>query len=243
MKQFTPDELLDRWEWRREIKNVMGRLSHAYVVQQHHKIYENFWAKRADVCLGLNNGYYNGAEAVSGYYKALGQEVALSTRLIMNAFPEHLAGKTEEECFGVGMVIYKPVDTQIIEIAEDGQTAKGIWAVRGSYNKLTLSGPIGYWEFGWMAVDFVQEDGAWKIWHLLMVDDIDRQAGCNWCEEPEQFELVPEFAEMASFQMPKPNIPCTVREYYHGTRPFTPMPRLPEPYETFEHTFSYGYTG
>jgi len=54
--------------------------------------------------------------------------------------------------------------TPVIEIAGDGQTAKGVWDSFGP----EVGGPND--EGGWFqakyGVDFVKENGVWKIWHL-----------------------------------------------------------------------------
>ena len=54
--------------------------------------------------------------------------------------------------------------TPVIEIAGDGQTAKGVWDSFGP----SVGGPND--EGGWFqakyGVDFVKENGVWKIWHL-----------------------------------------------------------------------------
>ncbi len=240
MKEFTSEELLDRLEWRRELRNIMGRISHDYAVKQEASVYDRYFSRRDDVCLGLNNGYYKGAEAVAGYYRALGEEITLSSRLIQQMFPEELGEKTMEEVYGVGMISYVPFESQVIEIADDGQTAKGIWNIRGSTCHLTTAGPVANWIFGWAAVDFVQEDDGWKILNLLMVYNIDHQSGVGFCEEEKVFEPVKGFEAMADFHMPEPNVPMTVLETFYPDRPRTRSPRCPEPYATFADTFSYG---
>jgi len=52
----------------------------------------------------------------------------------------------------------------VIEVAGDGQTAKGVWDSFGP----SINGPddIGAWLWVKYAVDFVKEQGKWKIWHL-----------------------------------------------------------------------------
>lgn len=52
----------------------------------------------------------------------------------------------------------------VIEVAGDGRTAKGVWDSFGP----TISGPddVGGWLWLKYGVDFVKEDGVWKIWHL-----------------------------------------------------------------------------
>ena len=240
MKEFTPMELLERLEWRREIRNVMGRISHDYAIKQEAQVYDRYFSRREDVCLGLNNGYYKGAAAVKGYYDALGEEIRLSSALIAKMFPQELEGKTEDELYGVGMISYLPFESQVIEIADDGQTAKGIWNVRGSTSRLTAAGPVANWIFGWAAVDFVLEDGEWKILNLLLLYNVDHQCGVGFTEPEKVFEPVPEFAPMADFHLPEPNVPMTVMETFRPDRPRTRSPRCPEPYATFADTFSYG---
>lgn len=240
MKEFSPQELLDRLEWRREVRNIMGRISHDYAVKQEAQVYERYFSRREDVCLGLNNGYYKGAGAVSGYFKALGDEIALGSQLLQKMFPQELGSKTAEEVYGVGMISYVPFESQVIEIADDGESAKGIWNVRGSTCRLTEAGPVANWIFGWAAVDFVKEDGAFKILNLQLLYNIDHQCGVGFCEKEKEFAPVPELKAMAEFRLPEPNVPMTVFETFRPDRPKAVSPRCPEPYDTLANTFSYG---
>lgn len=239
-RQYTSDQLLDRWEDLREIKNLMGRLSADYCVIQAAHAYERYWSRRDDVCLGRNNGWYDGAEAVKGYYDSLDAQIRYQSKVIAGIFPDALGGKSDEEIYGVGMLDYKPVDTPVVEIAGDGETAKGIWCIRGSHAQMTTSGPVGMWEWGWFAVDFIREGGEWKIWHMQYLDDILLPEGSKWYGEPTQFPARPEFAAIEDVKLAAPNRPERLRELYHIDRGFTPGPRVPEPYETFAETFSYG---
>ena len=90
MKAYTSMQLLELLESRREIRNIMGRISHDYSVKQEASVYERYFAKRADVSLGLNDGFYDGADAVRGYFAALGEEIKLSSVLIQKKFPGEL---------------------------------------------------------------------------------------------------------------------------------------------------------
>ncbi len=240
MANFTAQELLCRLEWRRELRNIMGRISHDYAVKQEGEVYDRYFSRREDVCLGLNNGWYQGAEAVRGYYAALKEEIRLSSRLIQQMFPAELGDKSEEEVFGVGMMTYLPFESQVIEIADDGQTAKGIWNIRGSESKLEGCGPVAYWTFGWAAVDFLMEDGQWKIWHMQLLYNIYCQCGVGFCEEPKVFEPVAGFAPMEDFRLPEPNVPAVLMQTFRADRPKTQSPPCPVPYATFDETFSYG---
>ena len=240
MKELTTMEMLERLEWRREIRNLMGRISHDYAVKQEAAVYARYWSTRDDVCLGLNNGWYQGAAAVKGYYDALGEEIRLSSKLITAMFPSELGDKTEEQLYGVGMISYVPFESQIIEIADDGKTAKGLWNVRGATSHLTAGGPEARWIFGWAAVDFVLEDEEWKIWHMQLLFNVDHQSGSNFVDTETVYDPVPGFEAIADFRLPEPNVPAVLFETYRADRPAVKSPKAPVPYASFGETFSYG---
>lgn len=239
-KKFSPEELLGRWEDQREIKNLMGRLSQDYTLKEERSMYEKYWSKREDVCLGINSGWFTGPENVAAYYADEDKRICLESRLIAKAFPKNLDGKTEEELHGVGMMTYRPVDTPVIELSEDGKTAKGLWSIRGSYSILTEGGPQGIWEWGWFALDFIREEEEWKIWHMQYLKEIDRPCGSKWTGPKKEYEALAEFAEIKTYEPLKPNLPRTLRQTWSPERQFTPSPRMPEAYDCFENTFSYG---
>ncbi len=238
-KQYSTEQLLGKFEDRREVQNLIGRVAACYVTKEDAEIYDRFWSQREDICLGINTGYYQGKDSVAGYYKALGEQIAFESQLLKEVFPKQLAGISDEELYGTGMMTYKPFENPIIEIADDGETAKGLWFLRGSYSRLTTVGPVSYYEWGWYCVDFIREDGEWKIWHLLAVNDVDYPCGFNWSEKWQAYPELPEF-QKATFQLPEPNVKRENRTLYNADRPFTELPPMPEPYETFAETFSYG---
>lgn len=240
MKKLCPDDMLERLEWRRDIRNLMGRISADYSVREEGAIYDRYWSHREDVSLGINEGWYTGSEAVAGYYKALDDEITLSAKCVQKDFPEKLGDMSDEELKGVGAISYIPFDSQVIEIADDGQTAKALFNIRGSYNRITVSGPIAYWLFGWAAADFVMEEGQWKIWHMQWLRNVEVQCGTPFGQEPEKFPKISAYADMASFRMPEPTVKTVLAQPYCPDRPFTRSPKVPEPYETFAGTFSYG---
>ena len=236
---YTTDEVLDILEQRRKIRNTIGRISHDLCVKEDAKIFERYWSKRDDVSLTLNVGTYFGKDAVASYYKACGQEIALSSKLIREKFPEAFEGKSEEELYGVGMINYTPVDSQVIEIAKDFKTAKAIFNVRGSYCYLTQWGPVANWTYGYLAADFVNEDGEFKIWHMQLLYNVDNPCGVNFISPGKSYEEVEGFEKITEFEWPKPNAGKRT-EHYHAFRQQDITPQVPEPYETFEQTFSYG---
>lgn len=238
-KAFTAEQLLTRWEIRREVQNIMGKYSQSYCIKQEGAL-PRFWSGREDVSLGVNDGYYIGQAAVQGYYAAIEAETRLASQLIAARFPKKLEGKTEEELFGVGQISYRPIDTAVIEVADDLLTAKGLWVVRGLVEKITPAGPVSFWDFSYWAVDFILEDGAWRIWHMLDLAEVNTRQGLNLTDAEPPLPEDPAFAAMAALSKPAPTRAQCLRRTYGADRPFTPSPRVPEPYHTFAETFSYG---
>lgn len=240
-RQWNSEELLSRWEKRRALQNLMVRFfSQDYLMRRENKMYDTYWSKADDVCLGGNNGYYQGAAAVQAYYQGLADRTALESKLIQQKYAAQVGNLSAEEAYGMGIMDMKSLVAPVIEIAADGATAKGIWTIHGMNTKLTAAGQVSYWERAYVAGDFVWEDGAWKVWHLLYVQDLDAPSGTNWASPAPEYPADPAYAALAAFRFPEPNVKMTVYETYSAARPFYAPPAYPEPYETFAETFSYG---
>ena len=236
---------LDRWEDRREIKNLMGIYSQCLLLKKEPVVYETCWAHRDDVCLGFNNGWFAGADAVRGYYETIDQATRMQRDLLMKLYPEQCAGKTEEELYGIGGQEIKSLNNAIVEVAGDGKTAKYFAVCIGLVSQLDETGANSNWVYSYWCADLVKEDGGWKLWHFCELKDIDNTCGTKWGvkDPPKANAPEPGFEGFAQLPVPQPNVPATLRELYHSGRAFTQTPPLPEPYETFAETFSYGMEG
>ncbi len=67
-------------------------------------------------------------------------------------------------------------ETPVIEVALDGKTAKGLWysigqSVRGEVDSSGKTSVGTGWMWEKYGVDFIKEDGKWKIWHLVNLMD------------------------------------------------------------------------
>lgn len=239
-RSMTTEELTTKWECVREIENMMGRRTFYGIFRQSDRMFEECWSKKApDLCLGFNNGYYRGREAVEDYYRATTELAKLKTELVMKANPQ-LSRKSAEELYGIGSLVVNNLTTPIIEIAEDFETAKGLWYYMMGDTDYTSSGPGTFHKWGWIGVDFVKEDGKWKIWHMVITEDLRHRAGVPWTEPQPQKQVLPEYAAIDEFDFPQPNVPMTVYEHWHKKRQIKPFPGLPKPFDTFKNTFSYG---
>ncbi len=240
MVSFTTEQLTQRWEDQRALKNLMGKYANCIILNREQDIFDLFWSREDDICLSFNDGAYVGAEAVSGYYKACWQRNKLVASLMQARFPEQLGGKSEEEIYGVGPFKVKPLSSPVIEVAVDGRTAKGLWHCQGAYNDVETCGPVANWTWGYFAVDFIRTEDGWKLWHMSYTNDVDCICGQSWGKEKQPLPDLPEFAALADFHYPPYTVEKTLRELYTPARPHTDCPRIPEPYNTFAETFSYG---
>ena len=237
---FTTEQLTVRWEDQRAIKNLMGKYANCVLLNREHDIYGMFWSKRDDVTLMFNDGAYTGAASVKAYYDACHDRNALVAKLMQKRFPDVLGGKSDDEIYGVGPFKVKPMACPVIEVAGDGKTAKGLWFCQGAYNDVETCGPVANWTWGYFAADFVRTEDGWKIWHLSYTNDVDCICGQSWGKEKQPLPELPEFAELGEFKYPEYKVSKTIRTLYTPARPHTDAPRIPEPYNTFADTFSYG---
>lgn len=101
----------------------------------------------------------------------------------------------------------KPMDTAVVEIAEDGETAKGIWYSRGTYNDVTPQGPVAFWDYAVFACDFVRENDQWKVLNMLRLSDIVVPGGKNWGKNYDAYSELPEFQGAKAFCPRNPTFP------------------------------------
>lgn len=238
--RYSTEQLVTRWEDRREIKNIMSKHAVSFLIKKEDEILDTLWSSRDDICLGVNEGWYDGRDAVKSYYDSFVQRNIAVRDVLMELFPEKVAGKTPEELYGIGVFDLLSVTNGVVEIADDGETAKGMWFVFGKPIKIDERGPVSHWIFGTYCADFVKEGDAWKLWHLTYLRDIDNPTGADWSIQENPYPELPEFAKLKDVKIAAPNKPMVLRELYSKDRPFTKLPPIPEPYETFADTFSYG---
>lgn len=160
----------------------------------------------------------------------------------------------------VGKLIMHYTTTPVIEVAGDGETAKGVWIVTGIESG--LSGPEAaakmppflfsprdlhgkkvwaHWVWVKYAVDFLKQDGEWKIWKFRCVEVARAPYEENWIsfaeKNTEAFKLdIKYFGDDGEVRfMPEPDEPV-VHEHW----PYRPdsrvelAPKPPRPYQSYE---------
>ena len=137
-----------------------------------------------------------------------------------------------------GAVMMHEMDTEVIEAAEDGKTAKGAWISPG--HETYVDGQVpgrpdetgdgkahAEWCWGKYAVDFIKDaDGQWKIWHMRLYPLFKCEYGTSWVEAEQP--TADEFA----FTSAEKNVSMwtySPTEVYPANEP-----AIPWPYKHFE---------
>jgi hypothetical protein len=235
-KEMTASEMAERAMDFQEIQNVMGyHQLYGAPGGDHDKELDLIWAQKTpDVSFASNRGVYQGdIDVIYSYYGS-------GSRKAGKKDEKGTAGMTMQA--GGGNTSFRALTTPIIEVAGDGKTAKAYWYTPGWQANMQNGQGNAIWSFEKYAIDFVKEDGVWKIWHFHVYND--------W-----EIPMTSDLAQYAIEQSKKEqNMPprkpredlakyykdIVFNQAYSVTRPPNPLnPRPPVPYCTFKDTFSY----
>ena len=83
MRQYTTEQLADRYLDVREIENTMGRYLNSLLLKQEDTVFEQYWSRfENDVCYGTNDGWYTGRRAVRELYEGMHRVTQVRSELI-----------------------------------------------------------------------------------------------------------------------------------------------------------------
>ena len=192
----------------REVENLMGRCVVAFNYHQKEGVLSYLAMDDPDVSVELvDEGLYVGPKAVR----------------------EYADWKIPAE-IQAGELTDIHIATPIIEVAEDGQTAKGFWLCPGEGAMLRENNdPMAIWMWGSLAADFKLVGDDWKVWHVhyfrLMKCDYDKGWVKDTSLENKLNESMPRSAKPTTYH--NPYTPYTIRDC---------IPGIPHPYKTWEES-------
>jgi hypothetical protein len=199
---------LSRMKSVQAIQNLMGRYTTNHSQKNMHKTVEFYALDRPDVSVEIADlGIYVGAEAI----KTLFQKQYFIPQLEGNLLIHYLS-------------------TPMIEVAKDGQTAKGVWRSPGIEAVVPAGGgePVPLWCYGAYAIDFILVAGEWKVWHMHWFTTVKCKFRDGWVKDLSYVR-----------SKPNPNAPAgLLPTTYHN--PYTPdsiqesIPPCPAPYDTWQ---------
>lgn len=173
---------------------------------------------------GRNWGYYVGMDAIHEYY--------------VNEHQKKL-GALPGRHYGDGCLMHHPASTGLVYEAYDGKTARGLWyCISQETLPISETEADARWYMEKLAIDFLKEDGKWKIWHLVIATDLQSEAGADYMQQKVD---LPDGENPAFVEFGTPTVPmCTHNERYNWLDNY---PAPPEPYFSFDEACSYGPQG
>lgn len=232
----------DRWE----LESLFGRYQYWHSVVKDGRIPALFSQKKEDVRVDFGNGVIEGQADIRDFF--------------------------ESQKPHRGQMLGRTLLNPMIEIAQDGETAKGLFVAAGHDTYVSYDKPdfkefpfaaymkkdekyhlykMVHWVWYKYGVDFIREDGKWKLWHIRRVEIMRCPYDEDWIDfsiTRQKDEILNKFHEpwtgltrencgplnfVPTRPSPEPWSGYTI------TEPVPDNPRMPEPYRTFADTFAY----
>lgn len=206
---------LERLEAVHQIQNLMGRYAFYHSAYRDELIPAMF-ADREDLLVEMPFGTFSGGDAAR---RAWGSPPApVPPRDLTGEYVEHL------------------LTTPVVEIAQDGFTARAAWISPGAeahHLGWEEGNPLrGLWYWGRYSADFILEGGAWKLWHFRLSATFITDYEASFTDVAAQLSPppLPPASEFGPDAPPRGQVP-----YSPGWDPRDLM-LAPEPYDTFPGT-------
>jgi len=185
-----------------EIQSLQSKYIHYLFKQRFDRIVDECFAKNLpDVSVEFSDsGVYRGLESVRALYRSFDV-----TKTIPGFFILHMT--------------VNPV----IEIAKDGLSARSHWLSPGAAG----SDKSAAWIWGPFYVDYVKEDGRWRIAHSNLVPLFRNRYETSWAQAPDH-------GTVRGVLAAQPDEPSTLYRPYNEAKKqcdiFANHPKLPQPY-------------
>lgn len=240
-KEYTDEELIIRVTDMEEVKKTAYKRVYYNANEDRAKELEDLWVKSEELqktaSFGKNTGFYVGMDEIKKYYVDHHLEIRKQQLAALSAANAYI--ENTEENLHLGCLVNHPISTGLVEIAEDGKTAKALFYSIGQETTALADGTAeAMWQPGKVAYDMVKEDGEWRIWHLVEANDLFGEAGEDYSKQEvyHNYETNPIDIEFGT-----PTVPVITHNTDFNWWDNYPTP--PEPYETWSDEISYGPEG
>lgn len=158
----------DRLMGGKKCRNLMGKYGF-YFSAFRFKDAAGLFARRADSVLAMPWGIYEGYESICRCYveqmgdrDAPGAEPSLKGKMFLREF-----------------------NTEILKVAGDGRTARGFYISMGQDGYVKANGfPQSDWVWAKYAVEFIDDNGEWRIWKMRVIPVFTCPFEEAWTEDP-----------------------------------------------------------
>jgi hypothetical protein len=209
MNQSDPTQMIQqllarvqRLEDTLEIQKVQAKYLHLLFKRKYERVVDECFAKHvADVSVEFSDsGVYRGLASIRNLYKAFE-----ATRDVPGFFILHMTVNP------------------FIEIAKDGLSARSHWLSPGASG----SDRSASWIWGPYYVDYVKENGEWRIAHTNLSPVFRNRYENSWAQAPDH-------GSVRTHLSTQPDEPTTLYRPYNEVKKerevFANHPDLPEPY-------------
>jgi hypothetical protein len=241
--QLTTEQQIQRLWDIHQIENLMAKHAWYHALLKNQEELDDLWVRTTpEPHFAQNQGYYVGMESLRHYYGEINLVMQRHALEALNRV--HPDVEVVDANLGAGFFAVHPQTTQVIEVAGDGQTAKGIWYSPGAIGGPGLDGEVFVnWMWERYGVDFAKEDGEWKIWHMHTYTDLGIPIGVPWSNSSTSSMMGAgvgvDGPDGPGFEIPAPDREGVGYHEFSYRQVPQPLPRIPEPYWTFSETFSY----
>lgn len=194
----------ERLKAARECENLMA--TYSYLGSAHRlKEYMQLWADREDSCLEMPWGVYDGYRGVCRCY-----------------LEDHTDRSALEADELKGCMFIHPMTTCRLEVAGNGETARGAWISLG----VEAVNGTAMWCMSKYAVDFIRVPDGWRIWHMKLYPVFLTPYDVPFTEKDKSFGL----GEVHPDRAP------TAPRYDYDLEAMYPFnePVIPRPYQSFD---------
>lgn len=163
-----------------EIENLMARHTIYHARIWNYEELDTLWTKKqADEAVWSQNfGRWIGMHKIFPYYGPIESQMERGETLkaqLLEVHPEYTEKLKNLDVRGLSEMSTHVLCSSIIEVADDGMSAKGVWYTPG-FGLTANDAGRDVMDVRWMwekyGADFVYEDGEWKFLHLLICMDI-----------------------------------------------------------------------
>lgn len=235
--KYTDREMITLILDKEEIQKVMSRRSFYIANDWRRKELDDLWVQQPEnkktASYGSNYGYYVGMSDIARWY------VTDTTRRRFEELKPYCDAdpsiEYDDKNLGIGLSMFHPIGTPYIYVAEDRKTARAMFY---SIGEDTYGANDAFWLNEKVAIDFANENGQWKIWHLVVSNDF-----C--CRPGVPFSALPVYAkdgeDMPAKWFGTPTLPMQTHEPAWNWA--DDYPAIPKPYDTFDEKDSYAPAG
>lgn len=238
---YTVDERMRR-VWDVEIiKDLMARRAFYMANDMRREELNDLWVaepeNRKTASFGSNWGWYVGMDEISHYY-VVRHDIERKAQLAAYC-AAHPEVENTEANQGYGCYVCRPVSTPLVVISGDGETAKGMWYSIGCDCAAAGAGEAECrWFNDKIAADFIKEDGAWKIWKIVVSNDLSVRAGESADDLP---TVIPVEQNPAAIEFGEPTI--SMLTHNNALNWSDDYPFLPKEYFRYKEELGYGPEG